>query len=215
VLQAGAERLAATLDACRRYLPRMRAGRAPRRNERVGAAARALDAGELCRGRGRKVWPTCPAGTLRYPPRAGSVAAEFAGLTPDQIRSGLSVLGRIVAGEIERASGNFEPAGDGVRRKPCLNFSSEQFRLKSACGNAQGRRHHGRHQADQAKIAKTPGLCRDGARARAGRHPQGRRRRPMANIGKIEEIMRTVDIPVMAKARIGHFMEARILEAWA
>src|SRR5437870_5077510 len=35
----------------------------------------------------------------------------------------------------------------------------------------------------------------------------------MANIGKIEEIMRTVTIPVMAKARIGHFMEARILEA--
>src|SRR5881227_2872967 len=35
----------------------------------------------------------------------------------------------------------------------------------------------------------------------------------MANISIIEEIMRTVNIPVMAKARIGHFMEARILEA--
>jgi pyridoxal 5'-phosphate synthase pdxS subunit len=35
----------------------------------------------------------------------------------------------------------------------------------------------------------------------------------MANIAIIEEIMRTVSIPVMAKARIGHFMEARILEA--
>jgi pyridoxal 5'-phosphate synthase pdxS subunit len=35
----------------------------------------------------------------------------------------------------------------------------------------------------------------------------------MASIAKIEEIMRTVSIPVMAKARIGHFMEARILEA--
>ncbi len=35
----------------------------------------------------------------------------------------------------------------------------------------------------------------------------------MANIAKIEEIMKTVTIPVMAKARIGHFMEARILEA--
>src|SRR5437764_4431000 len=34
----------------------------------------------------------------------------------------------------------------------------------------------------------------------------------MANISVIEEIMRTVTIPVMAKARIGHFMEARILE---
>src|SRR5450432_3127756 len=35
----------------------------------------------------------------------------------------------------------------------------------------------------------------------------------MANIGIIEEIMKTVSIPVMAKARIGHFMEARILES--
>jgi pyridoxal 5'-phosphate synthase pdxS subunit len=34
----------------------------------------------------------------------------------------------------------------------------------------------------------------------------------MAPISKIREIMQTVSIPVMAKARIGHFMEARILE---
>ena len=37
----------------------------------------------------------------------------------------------------------------------------------------------------------------------------------MAPIAKIREIMRAVSIPVMAKARIGHFMEARILEALA
>jgi pyridoxal 5'-phosphate synthase pdxS subunit len=35
----------------------------------------------------------------------------------------------------------------------------------------------------------------------------------MAPVSKIREIMQTVSIPVMAKARIGHFMEARILEA--
>jgi pyridoxal 5'-phosphate synthase pdxS subunit len=35
----------------------------------------------------------------------------------------------------------------------------------------------------------------------------------MAPISKIREIMQTVSIPVMAKARIGHFTEARILEA--
>src|SRR5438094_3492738 len=35
----------------------------------------------------------------------------------------------------------------------------------------------------------------------------------MAPITKIREIMKTVSNPVMAKARIGHFMEARILEA--
>jgi pyridoxal 5'-phosphate synthase pdxS subunit len=35
----------------------------------------------------------------------------------------------------------------------------------------------------------------------------------MAPISKIREIMQTVSIPVMAKCRIGHFMEARVLEA--
>ena len=35
----------------------------------------------------------------------------------------------------------------------------------------------------------------------------------MASIAKIREIMQTVSIPVMAKARIGHFMEGRVLEA--
>src|SRR5213596_3492685 len=35
----------------------------------------------------------------------------------------------------------------------------------------------------------------------------------MASISIIRDIMKTVSIPVMAKARIGHFTEARILEA--
>jgi pyridoxal 5'-phosphate synthase pdxS subunit len=35
----------------------------------------------------------------------------------------------------------------------------------------------------------------------------------MAPVNKVREIMQAVSIPVMAKARIGHFMEARILEA--
>ncbi len=35
----------------------------------------------------------------------------------------------------------------------------------------------------------------------------------MSPVKKIREIMETVSIPVMAKCRIGHFMEARILEA--
>src|ERR1700747_2361695 len=68
--------------------------------------------------------------------------------------------------------------------------------------------------AEQAEIAEKAGatavmalervpsdIRRDGGVAR------------MANIGIIEKIMATVNIPVMAKARIGHFMEARILES--
>src|SRR2546428_891935 len=37
----------------------------------------------------------------------------------------------------------------------------------------------------------------------------------MASVKKIKEIQKAVSIPVMAKARIGHFVEARILEALA
>src|SRR6184192_4503623 len=68
--------------------------------------------------------------------------------------------------------------------------------------------------AEQAKIAEDAGACavmalervpadirRDGGVAR------------MADPTKIREIQETVTIPVMAKARIGHFVEAQILEA--
>src|SRR3989442_12235279 len=68
--------------------------------------------------------------------------------------------------------------------------------------------------AEQAKIAEDAGatsvmalervpadIRRDGGVAR------------MASVKKIKEIQKAVSIPVMAKARIGHFVEARILEA--
>ena len=68
--------------------------------------------------------------------------------------------------------------------------------------------------AEQAKIAEDAGACavmalervpadirRDGGVAR------------MADATKIEEIQATVSIPVMAKARIGHFVEAQILQS--
>jgi pyridoxal 5'-phosphate synthase pdxS subunit len=68
--------------------------------------------------------------------------------------------------------------------------------------------------AEQAKIAEEAGavavmalervpadIRRDGGVAR------------MADPVKVEEIMATVSIPVMAKARIGHFVEAQVLQA--
>jgi pyridoxal 5'-phosphate synthase pdxS subunit len=68
--------------------------------------------------------------------------------------------------------------------------------------------------AEQAKIAEDAGACavmalervpadirRDGGVAR------------MADATKVEEIQRAVTIPVMAKARIGHFVEAQILQS--
>jgi len=68
--------------------------------------------------------------------------------------------------------------------------------------------------ADQAKIAEDAGACavmalervpadirRDGGVAR------------MADPSRVEEIIAAVSIPVMAKARIGHFVEAQILQS--
>lgn len=68
--------------------------------------------------------------------------------------------------------------------------------------------------ADQARIAEEAGACavmalervpadirRDGGVAR------------MSDPGRIHEIQEAVTIPVMAKCRIGHFVEAQILEA--
>ena len=96
-----------------------------------------------------------------------------------------------------------------------FEFSSEQFRLKVGLAEMlKGGVIMDVTNADQAKIAEDAGACAVMAleRVPADIRKEGGVAR-MANIAKIEEIMRTVHIPVMAKARIGHFMEARILEA--
>src|ERR1700735_5106382 len=67
--------------------------------------------------------------------------------------------------------------------------------------------------AEQAKIAEKAGACAVMALERVPsdiRKDGGVAR--MSPVAMIREIMQTVSIPVMAKARIGHFMEARILE---
>jgi len=68
--------------------------------------------------------------------------------------------------------------------------------------------------AEQAKIAEEAGACAVMAleRVPADIRKEGGVAR-MADVSKIEEIMATVTIPVMAKARIGHFVEAQILQA--
>ena len=68
--------------------------------------------------------------------------------------------------------------------------------------------------ADQAKIAEDAGACAVMALERVPsdiRKEGGVAR--MADPLKIKEIMEAVTIPVMAKARIGHFVEAQLLEA--
>jgi len=68
--------------------------------------------------------------------------------------------------------------------------------------------------AEQAKIAEDAGACAVMALERV---PADIRREGgvarMADPNKIVEIMEVVSIPVMAKARIGHFVEAQVLQA--
>lgn len=68
--------------------------------------------------------------------------------------------------------------------------------------------------AEQARIAEEAGACAVMAleRVPADIRAQGGVAR-MADPEKILEIMEAVSIPVMAKCRIGHFVEAQILEA--
>jgi len=68
--------------------------------------------------------------------------------------------------------------------------------------------------AEQAKIAEDAGACAVMALERVPsdiRAVGGVAR--MADIGIIEDVMKAVSIPVMAKCRIGHFAEAEVLEA--
>lgn len=68
--------------------------------------------------------------------------------------------------------------------------------------------------AEQAKIAEDAGACAVMALERVPsdiRAAGGVAR--MADLTIIEDVMKAVSIPVMAKCRIGHFVEARVLEA--
>ncbi|HTP87187.1 MAG TPA: pyridoxal 5'-phosphate synthase lyase subunit PdxS [Bryobacteraceae bacterium] len=94
-------------------------------------------------------------------------------------------------------------------------FLDDQFRLKVGLAEMlKGGVIMDVTNAEQALIAEKAGAAAVMAleRVPADIRKEGGVAR-MAPIAKIREIMDTVSIPVMAKARIGHFMEARILEA--
>src|SRR5271167_1758071 len=94
-------------------------------------------------------------------------------------------------------------------------YLSEEFRLKVGLAEMlKGGVIMDVVNAEQALIAEKAGACAVMALERVPsdiRKEGGVAR--MSPISKIREIMNTVSIPVMAKARIGHFTEARILEA--
>jgi pyridoxal 5'-phosphate synthase pdxS subunit len=96
-----------------------------------------------------------------------------------------------------------------------MNYLDDNFRVKIGLAEMlKGGVIMDVTNAEQAAIAEQAGACavmalervpsdirRDGGVAR------------MSAISKIREIMATVSIPVMAKCRIGHFVEASVLEA--
>src|SRR5512135_2271040 len=95
-----------------------------------------------------------------------------------------------------------------------MNFESNEFRVKVGLAEMlKGGVIMDVTDAAQAKIAEDAGAAAVMAleRVPADIRAEGGVAR-MAAIDKIEEIMRTVSIPVTAKVRIGHPAEARILE---
>src|SRR5712671_442997 len=95
------------------------------------------------------------------------------------------------------------------------NFSNEQWRVKVGLAEMlKGGVIMDVTNADQARIAEQAGACAVMAleRVPADIRKEGGVAR-MASPRIIREIMNTVSIPVMAKARIGHFVEAQVLEA--
>jgi pyridoxal 5'-phosphate synthase pdxS subunit len=94
-------------------------------------------------------------------------------------------------------------------------YLSENFRLKVGLAEMlKGGVIMDVTNVEQAKIAEQAGACAVMALERVPsdiRKEGGVAR--MASLRILREIMDTVSIPVMAKARIGHFTEARVLEA--
>jgi pyridoxal 5'-phosphate synthase pdxS subunit len=96
-----------------------------------------------------------------------------------------------------------------------LNFTDEEFRLKVGLAEMlKGGVIMDVTNAEQACIAEAAGASAVMALERV---PADIRREGgvarMASIKIIRSIMESVSIPVMAKARIGHFVEAQVLEA--
>ena len=102
----------ATLDACREYLPAGTRWTHRKGGMKSGSAwPELLDAAQLL-PRAQKEGVAYLPGRYFAVSRqdAGALRLSFAGLPPEEIRRGISVLGRIVAAETAAAAESFEPA---------------------------------------------------------------------------------------------------------
>jgi 2-aminoadipate transaminase len=111
VLRAGSERLAATLEACRAYLPVGTRWTQPEGGMNLWVRLpEPLDAADLlprAQREGVSYLPGRYFAVSRMDP--GALRLSFAGLTPEQIRQGLAILGRITGAELEASARNVEP----------------------------------------------------------------------------------------------------------
>jgi len=111
LLEAGGERLEATLAACREFLPRGARWTVPEGGMNLWVSLpEPLDAGELlprAQKLGVAYLPARYFAVSRAEP--GGLRLSFAGLTPQQIRAGLEILGKVAAAELSNARPSDEP----------------------------------------------------------------------------------------------------------
>jgi 2-aminoadipate transaminase len=111
VLASGAERLRATLEGCRRFLPAGTRWTEPEGGMNIWVRLPdPLDAGELLARAQREGVSYLPARYFmvsRQEP--GGLRLSFAGIEPERILSGLAALGRIVAAGLASAAARFQP----------------------------------------------------------------------------------------------------------
>jgi DNA-binding transcriptional MocR family regulator len=105
MLIAGRERLQAALEACEKYLPMGATYTRPRGGMSLWIQLpEGLDASELLPRAEREGVTYLPGRYFAVSrPQPNGLRISFAGMTPEEIRSGLAILGRIFQTELERA----------------------------------------------------------------------------------------------------------------
>jgi 2-aminoadipate transaminase len=113
MLAAGRERLRAVLEACARWLPEGATFTRPEGGMSLWVRLpEPLDAGELLNRAQRAGAAYLPGKYFAVTrPQPGALRLSFAGLTPEQIRTGVAILGEVFSSELARARlERFEPA---------------------------------------------------------------------------------------------------------
>ena len=104
ILKSGSEKLKAVLSACETYLPQGSSYTRPQGGMNLWVRLpRPLDAGELLMRAQRENVTYLPGRYFTVSrPDPGGFRLSFAGLTPDEIRAGVSILGKIFSAELDR-----------------------------------------------------------------------------------------------------------------